>query len=201
MLRSTSLPDNIKLLISSSGNRTYILSCLHSHSNRQSIRHDCPQSLTQERLEISSWNSNHILRSTAPWFLNKKKYFLYLLREKIWPFISFKEIKIHRVIPCLPIPSSDQLNSTLILYCHLLYILLPRTSRSACNSVSYNWIYSYLRHMCVTLNARKWNIYPHLRKWNIYLNVYFYFFTLVSRQSAALSFAIKRAMPLETEEK
>ena len=36
---------------------------------------------------------------------------------------------------------------------------------------------------------------PHLRRWNIYLNVYFHFFALVSRLSAALSSATQHAMP------
>ena len=29
----------------------------------------------------------------------------------------------------------------------------------------------------------------HLKKWNIYFNLYFHFFAVLSRQSAALSFA------------
>ena len=28
----------------------------------------CQDPLSQERLQISNWNSNHMLRSTAPWF-------------------------------------------------------------------------------------------------------------------------------------
>ena len=35
---------------------------------------------------------------------------------------------------------------------------------------------------------------PQSRRWNIYLNLYFHFFALVSRQSAALSSAIQHAM-------
>ena len=38
---------------------------------------------------------------------------------------------------------------------------------------------------------------PHSRRWNIYLNLYFHFFALVSRQSAALSSATQHAMPPE----
>ena len=39
---------------------------------------------------------------------------------------------------------------------------------------------------------------PHSRRWNIYLNLYFHFFALVSRQSAAaLSSATQDAMPPE----
>ena len=38
---------------------------------------------------------------------------------------------------------------------------------------------------------------PHSRKWNIYLRLCFHFFALVSRQSAALSFATQHAMPPE----
>ena len=38
---------------------------------------------------------------------------------------------------------------------------------------------------------------PHSRRWNIYLNLYFHFFALVSRLSAALSSATPHAMPPE----
>ena len=38
---------------------------------------------------------------------------------------------------------------------------------------------------------------PHLRRWNIYLNLYFHFFALVSRQSAALNSGTQHAMPPE----
>ena len=38
---------------------------------------------------------------------------------------------------------------------------------------------------------------PHSRRRNIYLNLYFHFFALVSRQSAALSSATQHAMPPE----
>ena len=38
---------------------------------------------------------------------------------------------------------------------------------------------------------------PRSMRWNIYLNLYFHFFTLVSRQSAALSSATQHAMPPE----
>ena len=38
---------------------------------------------------------------------------------------------------------------------------------------------------------------PYSRRWNIYLNLYFHFFALVSRQSAALSPATQHAMPPE----
>ena len=36
---------------------------------------------------------------------------------------------------------------------------------------------------------------PQSRRWNIYLNLYFHFFALVSRTSAALSSATQHAMP------
>ena len=42
---------------------------------------------------------------------------------------------------------------------------------------------------------------PHSRRWNIYLNLYFYFFPLVSRQIAALSSATQHAMPPESGRK
>ena len=38
---------------------------------------------------------------------------------------------------------------------------------------------------------------PHSKRWNIYLNLYFHFFTLVSRLSAVLSSATQHAMPPE----
>ena len=38
---------------------------------------------------------------------------------------------------------------------------------------------------------------PHSRRWNIYLNLYFHFFALVSRLSAALSSATQHATPPE----
>ena len=38
---------------------------------------------------------------------------------------------------------------------------------------------------------------PHSRRWNIYLNLYFHFFALMSRLSAALSSATQHAMPPE----
>ena len=36
---------------------------------------------------------------------------------------------------------------------------------------------------------------PHSRRWNIYLNLYWHFFALVSRRSAALSSATQHAIP------
>ena len=36
---------------------------------------------------------------------------------------------------------------------------------------------------------------PHSKRWNIYLNLYFHFFALVSRWSAALSAVTQHAMP------
>ena len=47
----------------------------------------------------------------------------------------------------------------------------------------------------VTVNATGCGFDPHSRTWNIYLNVYFHFFALMSRQSAALSPATQHAMP------
>ena len=41
----------------------------------------------------------------------------------------------------------------------------------------------------------------HSRRWNIYLNLYFHFFALVSRTSAALNSATQHAMPPESAEK
>ena len=42
---------------------------------------------------------------------------------------------------------------------------------------------------------------PHSTIWNIYLNLYFHFFALVSRQSAALSSATQHTMPPESGRK
>ena len=42
---------------------------------------------------------------------------------------------------------------------------------------------------------------PHSRRWNIYFNLYFHFFALVSRLSAALSSATQHAMPPESGRK
>ena len=42
---------------------------------------------------------------------------------------------------------------------------------------------------------------PHSRRWNIYLNLYFHFFALVSRQSAASSSATQHAMLSEIDVK
>ena len=51
--------------------------------------------------------------------------------------------------------------------------------------------------------ARSVNVKPtgcgfdsHSRRWNIYLNLFFHFFALVSRLSAALSSATQHAMPI-----
>ena len=49
----------------------------------------------------------------------------------------------------------------------------------------------------VSINATVCGFDSHSRKWIILLNVYFHFFALVSRQSAALSFATQHAMPSE----
>ena len=42
---------------------------------------------------------------------------------------------------------------------------------------------------------------PHSRRWNIYLNLYYHFFVMVSRQSAALSSATQHAMPSDSGRK
>ena len=49
----------------------------------------------------------------------------------------------------------------------------------------------------VTVKSTGYRFDPHSRRWNIYLHLYFYFFALVSRQSATLSSAIQHAMPPE----
>ena len=49
----------------------------------------------------------------------------------------------------------------------------------------------------VTVKPTSCGFEPHSRRWNIYLNLYFHFFALVSRQSAALSSATQHAMPSE----
>ena len=49
---------------------------------------------------------------------------------------------------------------------------------------------------CKTDWLRVW-FDPHSRRWNNYLNLYFHFFALVSRLSAALSSATQHAMPSE----
>ena len=49
----------------------------------------------------------------------------------------------------------------------------------------------------VTVKSTCFEFDPHSRKWNIYCYLYFHFFALVSRQSAALSQAIQHAMPPE----
>ena len=49
----------------------------------------------------------------------------------------------------------------------------------------------------VTINPTGCGFEPHSRRWNIYLNVYFHFFALVSRSSAALSSVTQHAMPPE----
>ena len=46
----------------------------------------------------------------------------------------------------------------------------------------------------LALNATGCRYDSHSRKCNIYLNLYFHFFALVSRQSAALSSATQHAM-------
>ena len=50
----------------------------------------------------------------------------------------------------------------------------------------------------VTIKPTGCGFDPHSRRWNIYLNLYFHFFPLVSRQSAALSSATQHAMPPES---
>ena len=50
---------------------------------------------------------------------------------------------------------------------------------------------------CVTVNSTGCGFDPHSRRWNIYLNLYFVFFGLVLRLSAALSSATQHAMPPE----
>ena len=49
----------------------------------------------------------------------------------------------------------------------------------------------------VTLKPTGCGFDPRSRRWNIYLNLYFRFFALVSRTSAALSSATQHAMPPE----
>ena len=50
---------------------------------------------------------------------------------------------------------------------------------------------------CVTIIEPSGGFDPHLRKINIYLYLYFNFFALVARQSAALSYTTQHAIPLE----
>ena len=45
----------------------------------------CQGPFSQERLKMSNWNSNYILRSTFPWFLDKsywKSYFYIYLKKR-----------------------------------------------------------------------------------------------------------------------
>ena len=49
----------------------------------------------------------------------------------------------------------------------------------------------------VTVKSAGYRFDPHSRRWNICWNLYFHFFTLVSRQSAGLSSATQHAMPLQ----
>ena len=49
----------------------------------------------------------------------------------------------------------------------------------------------------VAVNATGCGFDSHSKKLNIYLNLYFRFFTLVSRQRAALSSGTQHAMPPE----
>ena len=49
----------------------------------------------------------------------------------------------------------------------------------------------------VTVKPTGYGFDPHSRKWNIYLKLYFNFFALVSRQSAALSSVTQLGMLLE----
>ena len=71
-------------------------------------------------------------------------------------------------------------------------------------------IYTYLTLTCIYIEAirgaaaRGVTVKPtgcgfdaYSRRWNIYLNLYFHFFALVSRLSAALSYATQHAMPPE----
>ena len=46
----------------------------------------------------------------------------------------------------------------------------------------------------VTVKTTGCGFDPHTRRWNIYLNLYFHFFALVSRTSAALSSATQHAV-------
>ena len=52
----------------------------------------------------------------------------------------------------------------------------------------------------VTVKSTGCGFDPHSRRWSIYLNVYFHFFALVTRLSAALSSATHHAMPPEFTE-
>ena len=63
----------------------------------------------------------------------------------------------------------------------LIFLYYPETSRGAAAQ-------------SVPLKPTGCGFDPHSRKWNIYLNLYFYFFAPVSRQSAALSSATQHAM-------
>ena len=62
---------------------------------------------------------------------------------------------------------------------------------------------SYLEASCgagaqnVTVKLTSCRFDPHSRKLNVYLHLYFHFFAVVSRQSAALSSATQHAMPPE----
>ena len=49
----------------------------------------------------------------------------------------------------------------------------------------------------VTVKSTDCGLVPQSRKWNIYLHLYFHFFALVSRHSAALSSTSQHAMPPE----
>ena len=59
------------------------------------------------------------------------------------------------------------------------------------------WGQSWLRGIKCDCKSTGCGFDPHSRRWNIYLNLYFHFFALVSRLSAALSSAPQHAMPPE----
>ena len=69
-----------------------------------------------------------------------------------------------------------------------LIVLLNFKVKEACRGA---------RAQSVTVEPTGCEFYPHSRRCNFYLKLYFHFFALVSRQSAALSSATQHTIPPE----
>ena len=81
---------------------------------------------------------------------------------------------------------------------HNIKYLIPSSGYWTHNHESLDWGQSCSAvSRSVTVKPTGCGFDPHSRRWNIYLNLYFRFFALVSRLSAALSSATQHAMPPE----
>ena len=88
--------------------------------------------------------------------------------------------------------------------CVYSYTFVPLDHKIDTSNLTSTWLLEASRGAAarsVTIKSTGCGFGPHSRRWNIYLNLYFHFFALMSRLSAALSSATQHALPPEVGRK